>query len=56
LTTIRTLAPQMETQPELVIEKPTAERVPEQRTWNAPLETNRLTAVFDRTLPAVPMN
>ena len=56
LTTIRTLAPQMETQPELVIEKPTEERVPEQRTWHAPLETNRLTAVFDRTLPAVPMN
>ena len=56
LTTIRTLAPQMEQQAELVIEEPTEERVPEQRTWHAPLETNRLTAVFDRTLPAVPMN
>ena len=56
LTTVRTLAPQMELQPELVIEEPTEERVPEQSTWHAAAETNRLTAVFDRTRPTVPMN
>ena len=56
LTTIRTLAPQLESQATLVIEEPTEERGHEQDIWHSPAETNRLTAVFDRTRPTVPMN
>ena len=56
LTTIRTLAPQLESQATLVIEEPNEEKGHEQGIWHAAAETNRLTAVFDRTRPTVPMN
>ena len=56
LTTIRTLAPQMASEAELVIEKPAEDKTLEQSTWDLPVEGNRLTAVFDRTLHPAPMN
>ena len=56
LTTIRTLAPQMSSEAELVIEEPVEDKTLEQSTWDLPVEGNRLTAVFDRTLHPAPMN
>jgi hypothetical protein len=56
LTTIRALAPQMESLAEPVIEEPTEEKVHEQTASHIPAETNRLTAVFDRTRHPVPLN
>ncbi|MDC0295596.1 hypothetical protein OAL35_01950 [bacterium] len=54
LTTIRTLTPKMAAESEPVIEEPTENH--EQTTWQVPLESNRLSAVFDRTTHPVPMN
>tara|TARA_B110000495_G_C22889992_1_gene519077 strand:- start:22 stop:966 length:945 start_codon:yes stop_codon:yes gene_type:complete len=54
LSTIRTLAPKLASETEPVIEATSENH--EQTTWHIPLEANRLSAVFDRTLHPVPMN
>ena len=60
LTTIRALAPRIEAHVELVSEEPTEEAACEQTTSHAHahahVETNRMTAVFDRTQHPVPLN
>ncbi|TWU18875.1 hypothetical protein [Allorhodopirellula heiligendammensis] len=58
LTTIRALAPRMESHAELVSEEPTEEKACEQTTSHAYAyaENNRMTAVFDRTRHPVPLN
>ncbi|QDS88743.1 hypothetical protein EC9_29370 [Rosistilla ulvae] len=56
LTTPRALAPRMESHTELVSEEPTEEKAHEPTASHPPAETNRLTAVFDRTRHPVPLN